>query len=156
MAIDTAAGRPRALRLQFSLRLLFFAFTGFAIGFPIWYRWPYEEVVLESPAGSPNPVRQITTWQRQWGGSRLKHGPERAVIDGKTVRVTSFRNGQKDGPYLDWSIGAENMQAIELLPPSGPVTFGQYVNGQKHGNWTGYRNGQKQFETYDHGKQVSP
>jgi len=36
-----------SLRLQFSLRLLMLALTAFAIGFPIWYRWPYQTVVEE-------------------------------------------------------------------------------------------------------------
>jgi hypothetical protein len=36
-------------RPQFSLRLLLLAVTTFAIGFPIWYRWPIEEVTLEYP-----------------------------------------------------------------------------------------------------------
>src|SRR5262245_8824939 len=31
--------------LRFSLRLLLAAFTAFAVGFPIWYRWPYQETV---------------------------------------------------------------------------------------------------------------
>ena len=36
------AKRRWSPRLQFSLRVLLLAITAFAIGFPIWFRWPYR------------------------------------------------------------------------------------------------------------------
>src|SRR5207248_6526902 len=92
--------RPRTWRLQFSLRLLLLAFTGFAIGFPIWYRWPYEETEANSTALS----RRITTWQRQWGGGRLKHGLERQVVGSETIESVMYRNGLRHGPYVSKQI----------------------------------------------------
>src|SRR5947207_15558420 len=90
----SSTARPRAWRLQFSLRLLLLALTAFAIGFPIWYRWPYEEAI-DNPAGAS----LITTWQRQWGGSRVKHGLARLVAGGAAVQSTMYRNGLRHGPY---------------------------------------------------------
>jgi hypothetical protein len=105
---------PRRTRLQFSLRLLLVAVTAFAIGFPIWYRWPYEEV----DAGGT----RTTTWQRQWGGSRLQHG-KRTLTQGKLVQISTYRRGQAHGPYL-LKVGDQ----VEEV--------GQYVDGLKEGTWT--------------------
>jgi len=112
------ATRPRVWRLQFSLRVFLLAFTAFAVGFPVWYRWPYEEVAQESPPGSPNLLRRITTWQRQWGGNRLKHGWERMEENGKTVASLMYRNGLRHGPYKDAWVS------------------GQFENDLKEGVWT--------------------
>lgn len=107
--------RPRALRLQFSLRLLLLAFTAFAVGFPIWYRWPYEETELH-PGGI---AKRITTWQRQWGGGRRKHGSERLVERGKVIERVMYRNGLRHGPY------------------ESNLLRGQFVNDLREGVWTG-------------------
>jgi hypothetical protein len=127
-------------RPRFSLRALLLAFTAFAVGFPIWWRWPYEEV--EIPARTPDWT-VITTWQRQWGGGRLKHGPERRA-DGFTISTVVYCNGVRHGPFVydDMLIGAH----VE----------GRYENGLQHGTWTRIDNieGQNQV-TYDHGKQIS-
>ena len=40
---------------QFSLRLLLIAFTAFAIGFPIWYRWPYQKSLDEATSAPADP-----------------------------------------------------------------------------------------------------
>src|SRR5438034_10302208 len=73
----SSALRPRATRLQFSLRLLLLAITAFAIGFPIWYRWPYQEVLDErDPLTRAVTSKRILNWQRQWGGDRLLHGKQ--------------------------------------------------------------------------------
>jgi hypothetical protein len=114
LANSSATSRPHRswLRLQFSLRLLLIAFTGFAIGFPIWYRWPYEET--ESTATK----QRITTWQRQWGGGRLKNGPARQISGGVTIESLVYRNGLRHGPYeASWASG-------------------QFVNDLKEGVWT--------------------
>src|SRR5205809_4736 len=71
---STSSVRPRPARLQFSLRLLLIAFTAFAIGFPIWYRWPYQEVREEHIRVGPSILRSVVHWQRQWGGKILMHG----------------------------------------------------------------------------------
>jgi hypothetical protein len=92
-----AAATPRNLR--FSLRALLLAVTAFAIGFPIWYRWPYEEMHRESVSGAAATIERITTWQRQWGGGRMKHGPERFTKNGKAVATIMYRRGLRHGPY---------------------------------------------------------
>ena len=44
------APRRWPLRPRFSLRLLLLGVTAFAVGFPIWYRWPYVEEELTGSA----------------------------------------------------------------------------------------------------------
>src|SRR5678815_1683618 len=92
---DSPAPKPRRSRLQFSLRLLLLAFTAFAIGFPIWYRWPYEETEEHD---SPDPFSKGTTtqtitrtWRRTWGGGKVRSGREieevrRGKFHRKTIR----------------------------------------------------------------------
>ena len=114
---------PRASRLQFSLRLLLLAFTAFAIGFPIWYRWPFE-VVTEERDSVTGVVqsRRVSTWQRQWGGSRVPHGPTRYTY--RDLVVTShYRHGIMHGPYTVRDAKGRQSQT------------GQYLNGQKEGTW---------------------
>ena len=131
---SSTSARPRALRLQFSLRLLLLAFTAFAIGFPIWYRWPYEEIAFETPPGSPTELKRITTWQRQWGGGRLKHGLQRLVSNGKTIESITYRNGLRHGPY------------------QGEDEKGQFVDDLKDGVWVApYRT-----STWNRGKLHGP
>src|SRR5688572_12726396 len=80
-ADSTAQPKVTRSRFQFSLRVLLAAFTLFAIGFPIWYRWPYREVITTyvmaggQPDKSKPTGKYVRTWQRAWGGGRLKHGP---------------------------------------------------------------------------------
>jgi len=122
--------RRSRFALRFSLRVLLIAFTAFAIGFPVWYRWPYEESQDESismpadpfaPPGATRPpvIKRtlVTTWQRQWGGGRLKDGPERLYEDGKLVIERTFINGQRHGPHHAGALS------------------GQYVEGKKEGMW---------------------
>src|SRR5215813_10864191 len=100
---------PRPWRIQFSLKLLLVAFTAFAIGFPIWYRWPYEEVEDVSPTSK---TKRVITWQRQWGGSRIKHGRERVATNLGTfdaVETTTYRNGQKHGAY-QFDLGPDGLK----------------------------------------------
>jgi hypothetical protein len=132
--MDTpSAPRPRRFRLQFSLRLLLIAFTAFAIGFPIWYRWPYQEVLEErDPVRGALMLKRITTWQRQWGGGRLLHGKSevtqywiifRSSI-GSIVTTTNYVAGRRNGPYTVRSDGPI------------PITTGQYVDDMREGIWT--------------------
>ena len=121
--------RPR-FALRYSLGVLLVAFTSFAIGFPVWYRWPYEE---EEPrysmrTGQPDKTRPpsgtlVTTWQRQWGGGRLKHGPELTYRKDKLILRTTYRNGILHGPYETWLA-------------NGNHEIGQYIEGKKCGEWT--------------------
>ena len=100
--------RPsRRLPLRFSLRLLLVAVTAFAIGFPIWYRWPYEEEEVRyamDAAGKPDlsrppDTRRVITWQRQWGRGLEKHGEERYYLGGTLVQTKTYWLGEKDGTW---------------------------------------------------------
>jgi len=132
----TAANKRRSwLVSQFSLRVLLLAFTTFAIAFPIWYRWPYEEREVYAEAGVSRAER-ITTWQRQWGGERTKHGPERYTIDGVTFRSTNYRNGRKHGPHTEYTLidGADSRGVYVIRSPH-PIEVGQYADGEEVGPW---------------------
>jgi hypothetical protein len=143
--------RPRRSPLQFSLRLLLIAFTAFAIGFPVWYRWPYKEVATDTadnrssqfvyerlhPFGgattfpraarrqsiAATTVTRTTTWQRQWGGGRLKQGVER-VVSPVSERSTIYGRGRKHGPYSERNAEGD----LEVK--------GQFIDGLKEGVWT--------------------
>src|SRR4051794_22929186 len=97
---STSSVRPRPTRLQFSLRLLLIVFTGFAIGFPIWYRWPYQEV-HEEPVRAQGACisRSVVHWQRQWGGEILLHGKREDVHKdwrgGETIITTQYVRGNR-------------------------------------------------------------
>jgi len=122
------ATRPRVWRLQFSLRVFLLGFTAFAVGFPVWYRWPYEETVVNrfptGPVGAPTGTDQstrITTWQRQWGGAKMKHGPERQLFH-EAVFVTPYVNDRRHGLYT-FHDGSELRET------------GQYLDNKKEGTW---------------------
>ena len=146
--MTTAPVQPRSwLRPRYSLRVLLLAFTAFAIGFPIWYRWPYEE--REILASSPPSLVTVTTWQRQWGGGRLKHGPERFLCNNDEFEFTMYVNGQKNGLYKRYAGG----------PFDKPELFcvGQYVDDLKEGVWIEYfSSAEKEIKTWHHGRQISP
>jgi hypothetical protein len=119
-ATHQTQARPRAWRLQFSLRLLLVTMLAFAVGFPIWYRWPYEEVEVQGKP--PDAVTRTTTWQRQWGGGRLRHGPEAWSYVPFGSAITNYENGIKEGPYLE-------------LRDGQVVASGRYRDGQRDGVW---------------------
>ena len=81
---DTITPHPNrrwTLRLQFSLRLLLLALTAFAIGFPIWYRWPFEETDYQYPGGDktrPPMGKSVKTWRRSWGGGKASNTAARS------------------------------------------------------------------------------
>src|SRR5688500_16961786 len=105
---DPASTKRNRLPLRYSLRVLLVAFTAFAIGFPIWYRWPYEEEVVrgksKDPLSAVQETRVYTTWQRRWGGSRVKHGVERVVHDRRTSRIETYYRGEKHGRYQQFYV----------------------------------------------------
>jgi hypothetical protein len=143
MISETTTPTPRRswLRPRYSLRVFMLAVTAFAIGFPIWYRWPYEErEQLMGRIGLPNLYR-VTTWQRQWGGGRVKHGPLRYVNDGKTISTTTYQNGMRQG-------------AFEETDLHGNRTTGSFDHDQPHGVWTISGGGQKIVQTFDHGETI--
>jgi hypothetical protein len=116
----TSPPHRQPLSLRFSLRALLLAFTAFAIGFPIWYRWPYE--VQEPIRTSPN-MYHTDTWQRQWGGGRLRHGPSRTLFGNQLVALRTYRNDILEGPCQDfWSDGKLHIQ-------------GQHLAGERDGLW---------------------
>jgi hypothetical protein len=121
------ANRPAWLRPRYSLRVLLVAFTAFAVGFPIWYRWPYEET-MDSSADTRAKSRQrsvTTTWQRQWGGGRLKHESESTYENGKLILRATYHSGILDGPYETWS-------------RNGAREAGQFIAGKKAGLWRSF------------------
>src|SRR4029434_4006687 len=124
----TATKTPRSWpRPRYSLRVLLLAFTAFAIGFPVWYRWPYEEVEGTGRNGSLRAER-ITTWQRQWGGGRLKHGPERTAMGNQTYKLATYRNGQKNGPFEDYDISiVRNGSTMWVVRSKEPSITGRYA-----------------------------
>jgi hypothetical protein len=116
---DTVPVRQAKSPLRFSLRLLLLAVTVFAIGFPIWYRWPYEEV---DDKQSANPdLRSTTTWQREWGGGRSKIARSK-YFQGSRIRLETFRGETRHGPY-------------EISSRDGSREVGQFVDGKKDGLW---------------------
>jgi hypothetical protein len=143
-------------RPRFSLRVLLLAVTAFAIGFPIWYRWPYEEREVLAVPG-PWLQTRVTTWQRQWGGGRIKHGSERWLINDMICAVRTYENGRQHGPHLDYAVsGSGRGGKMVLARKDEPTVAGQYVNGRRNGVWTEYRRGQKQVTIWDHGQQIDP
>src|SRR5262245_49702478 len=94
-------------RPRFSLRVLLIALTVFAIGFPIWYRWPYgeTEMIYRQVGGIPNNTlpplgRIVKIWQRQWGGGRLQHGPMTVYSENGEVAIQYYDKGQPTGRSL--------------------------------------------------------
>jgi len=77
------------IRPRFSLRLLLLALTAFAVGFPIWYRWPYEKRVTVCGQAL------VTTWRRQWGGTQVQHGPQMEWFNGRLIWTATYRNGER-------------------------------------------------------------
>jgi hypothetical protein len=123
--------RRSGFALRFSLRVLLIAFTAFAIGFPVWYRWPYTEeeplyyVRNGKPAKSlPTKGRIVATWQRQWGGGRAKHGPEWVYADGKLKSLSHYLRGQLDGPHERYNLRGAFQET------------GQHSAGQRTGIWS--------------------
>jgi len=121
----------RRSRLQFSLRLLLIGLTAFAIGFPIWYRWPYveTEVVYFGSGKSQRPLRTMSsTWRRTWGGGKAKHGRAIGEYLQWEKTVSHFQDGKLHGPY-----------AVHF---QGQLTLkGQYVHGQMEGAWVEFDEG---------------
>ena len=132
--------------MRFSLRLLLLAVTAFAIGFPIWYHWPYREEEIRyhhfangQPDKSRIQARIVATWQRQWGGGKKQHGVSRVWRPSGNVRtIGHYQNGVINGPFEFYS---------DLYNQTG-----QYLDGEKHGAWLATQNGKllKQ-ETFDRG-----
>jgi hypothetical protein len=149
--MNASAGRStpaakRWPRFRFSLRVLLLAFTAAAIGFPIWYRWPYtEESQLPADTSKPPAFHVVTTWRRTWGGGRTKHGPEtRERRDGKVSVVEHYKEGVLDGPFTEHYHGTE--------------IAGQYTAGQKSGRWKrrSTESDLELFTTWNEGKLDGP
>jgi len=109
--------RRSRIALRFSLRVLLVAFTTASVGFPIWYRWPYteEELLYPDRNGQPDKTRapfgrRVTSWQRQWGGGRLKHGTSTTFWNAYDQRAeTPYRDGKMQGLASEY--GAEGRLA---------------------------------------------
>jgi hypothetical protein len=125
------------LRPRFSLRVLLLAFTAFAIGFPVWYRWPYEE------RRTYFDLATVSTWRREWGGGRLRQGLAQRKLDGRTYETIMYRNNSEHGPYT-------------FDDGYGRRIVGQYFDGLRHGVWAETIDGKTTVTTWHHGKQISP
>jgi len=135
---------PSRWRPQFSLRVALLLFTAFAVGFPLWYRWPHEETEYWTLPGAQPPVMQITTWQRQWGGGRLKHGLQRALAGGEVFDSVMYKQGKKHGP------------AMRMNPDGKLEVVGHYLEDMKEGTWVAWDSGPKRTSTWLHDKLEGP
>jgi hypothetical protein len=140
MNSDATSTRPRRWRLQFSLRLLLLALTAFAIGFPIWYRWPYEESTEDRNAAGIVTRQTTTTWQRQWGGGRLKHGIQqtRQLTFGPYITTTTYVRGKRNGPYTESFAKTQFSQT------------GQYADDMKEGRWIAVNGKDRMVTSWHH------
>ena len=135
MTDSPAPPKPRRSRLQFSLRVLLLGLTAFAIGFPIWYRWPFEEVEYKYPSPDPfappgaskTPYATITrTWRRTWGGGKVQSGRTVAERErGRFKTIEFFENGERHGLFESYFGGKL-------------VRSGRYEHGKREGTWIDY------------------
>lgn len=144
----TSSLAPRRRRLQFSLRLLLLALTAFAIGFPVWYRWPYDKTELIYPNGvvtiagnqrwgpdksQPPAGRVVRTWQRPWGSLRLHHVRtefEQFEMQLKVVQHHIDGNTSNHGPHL-------------VMEKGKVKCTGQFDRTLRTGTWVHYSHGAK-------------
>jgi len=101
------------------------AFTAVAIGFPVWYRWPYEEESQIIETGVGVVERRVTTWQRKWGGGRWKHGEQtRYRKDGSKQFVFHYFRDELHDRFEAWEPGGE----LEVV--------GYLDHEKRSGTWT--------------------
>jgi hypothetical protein len=146
---DDHDANDRRPRFQFSLRALLLAFTAVAIGFPIWYRWPYQETELRYPMTKGVPDRTkppqhriVTTWQRTWGGKREKHGP--------LIKYNLTNNGRRVEHYEHDVLHGPFTQSVNDIVYGS----GQYYRGEPDGTWISKATREKGQDTtnWRHGK----
>jgi hypothetical protein len=125
------------LPVRFSLRTLLVALTLFAIGFPIWYRWPYREVELiyrnvngQPDKTKPPVMRVVSTWRRNWGGKPYKQGESIVYrADGGIIARTEYRRDKRNGPKKSFRDDG-SLQWIEQFEDDVRVGMTYYrVNG---------------------------
>ena len=167
--------RRSVFAVRFSLRLLLAALTAFAIGFPIWYRWPYTETVFWYPEvdGQPDeskPPRgwSEVPWQRQWGGGRLMHGVIKWYgADGTMLATSAYRHGKRHGRHEsfgeDGSLQSMDEHAdgtrirITTYRGDGSISYRAEMEGRfLHGKAEQHvRDGPVVVWQFDHGRVVS-
>lgn len=141
----SASNRPRTRRLQFSLRLFFLAFTAFAIGFPLWYRWPYVETQdVHDPVTGAVVEKRITTWRRQFGGDKIRHGKSQRIFGAGTI-TEHYSVGRRHGPY-SWKLAKIPRKQLET------ETTGQFADDLREGCWTFIEGGERSIAHYHLGK----
>jgi hypothetical protein len=143
--------RRRWLRPQLSLRVLLLLVTAFAIGFPLWYVWPYtvHEYQYPSVAGQedrtkPPQAETISSWKRTWGGEPVLHGKHILRFDngrhGTVERTTNYVLGKRHGEYIESRNGEV-------------VLRGQYDADEKSGTWNILEDGEPVVtQTWERGK----
>jgi len=113
--------------------MLLISLTAFAIGFPVWYRWPYSEEVLQYPEtkgrrdeSRPSVGRAVVSWQRQWGGGRLQHGVTAFYReDGTIAYALDYRRGKKHGRQ-EWYREDESLGRVEEYADGTQIRITKY------------------------------
>lgn len=166
-----AVQRPRRLRPQFSLRVLLLLLTLFAIGFPVWYVWPYtdREVHYEmGPTGKPDKTKlpigeTVTSMKRVIGGKPVKHGLKISRFPGRISQERSqeFVNDVAHGAFSqrygdDYSIRGRYEQGKKagewVILQAGFTARQAWRAGKRHGTTViGYPDGEKAEFTYADG-----
>ena len=132
-------------RPRYSLRALLAAFSAAAIALPIWYRWPYTETEVFSRPGSKQVAKHMTTWRREWGGGRTKHGLETFAINDQVVRMMNWQEGLEHGLYRENTDGRK-----------GWDVEGRYESGKKVGTWIDRRYDSERTSVWQGGKLDGP
>jgi hypothetical protein len=173
-ATKQIAGR-RTLGLRFSLSSLLLGLTAFAIGFPVWYSWPYTEQELVYPEVNGEPdktkppmLRVVTSWRRNWGGKPYKHGESRVYrAGGGIIASTEYRRDKRNGPKksfrddgsLQWIEEYEDDERVGMTTyqASGKILYraemaGIWLNGNLEQHLA---DGTVVTWQFDHGRVVS-
>ena len=166
--MPAAVARHRWWLPRFSLRFLLAAVSAFGIGFPLWYRWPYEERIEahSDPYCGFRYGAIATTWQRQWGGGRVKQGWETEFdTSGKPRYRTYYRRDQRDGPYEQFdSSGRVCLRgqfaanaSVGIWTANGDLDNSrwEYLDGKRHGEFLYTSPSQTLRLHFDRGKLVS-
>jgi hypothetical protein len=105
--------------------------SAFAVGFPVVYRWPFQDEEFRYPLGNdgrpdltkPPNAKIVTTWRRTWGGGSEKHG--RRVTQNLNSSMLTVEHYERDLRHGAFTAYIDN----EI------VANGRYFAGQRDGTW---------------------